>query len=93
MVTPGLITREHADTLNAGLAEIGRLVQGFRVAPPLSLTDDAGGVSISMEGGGSGYTGTLTIVSNVECSGGTLTVSFRDLTFESGLLTAVGSEY
>lgn len=57
------------------------------------MTDDAVPIFVPTLGGGSGYTGTVTIVSNVECSGSTLTVSFRDLTYSNGLLTSVGAEY
>lgn len=91
-IQPGLITREVADALNEALGEVGRLVQGISVAPPLCISDDAAGVKISMSGG-SGTTSTVTVVSNVECAAGVLTVYFRDLTFDGGILTTVGAEY
>lgn len=63
--------------------------------------DQADGFALSQPGAGivrvdytpGGTSATVTLVSSVSCSGTTLTVGRKDLTFTNGLLTNVSAEY
>ena len=86
----GTLTVEDDDA-NPSFANITTL--RFDQDDGFSLSNPSAGVAQIDLAGGAGYTGTVTDVSNVVCSGSTLTVYFRDKTYQNGRLITVSAEY